>query len=180
MTLLTGLAYPWAVTGLAQALFPWQANGSLIEENGTVIGSVLIGQNFTASGYFHPRPSAAGSGYDAGASSGSNYGVTSKALTEALTGRVAAEKQLNGSAAAIPADLVTASGSGLDPHITPEAALYQVPRIARVRNMSVPTLEALVARQTEGRTLAVLGMKRVNVLALNRELDKIGSGSSAP
>ena len=170
MALLIGLVYPLAVTGAAQALFPKRANGSLIVESGTVIGSTLIAQNFTEARYFHPRPSAVG--FSADNSGGSNLGVTSKALNDMLKQRIAAEKDLNGDGK-IPADLIMASGSGLDPHITPEAALYQAQRIAKARNLKIENVRALVARMTEGPTLGILGMPRVNVLAINRALDRM-------
>lgn len=171
MILLTGLAYPLAVTGIAQTVFPNRANGSLIEETGTVIGSKLIAQDFTAPGYFQARPSAVS--YAADNSGASNLGVTSKALNDTFAERTAAQKAINGEGN-IPADMITASGSGLDPHITPEAAQYQAARVASARGLEIQDVQALVTRMTEGRTLGVFGMPRVNVLAINRELDKMG------
>ena len=170
MTFLTGLAYPLLVTGFSQAIFPDQANGSLVEKDGRIIGSKLIAQNFVSPRYFHPRPSA--TGYEGDNSGASNLGMTSKALNAIIKNRIAGLERLNGKAS-IPADLVTASGSGLDPHITPEAALYQVERVAHARKLRPEEVQALVDRMTEGRTLGVLGMPRVNVLALNLELDRM-------
>lgn len=168
---LTGYAYPMFITALAQGLFPHQANGSLIEKNGKVIGSELIAQNFTEKKYFHPRPSAAGAGYEANNSGASNLSVTSKKLNDSFQERIAALKKEN--KGVIPVDLITASGSGLDPHITPEAAVYQAPRIAKARNIEVSAINALISDHTEGRTLGFIGMPRVNVLALNLALDKM-------
>lgn len=171
---LTGLLYPLVLTGLAQGLFPGRANGSLVrDEKGQVVGSELIGQPFTAPLYFQPRPSAAGAGYDPLASSGSNFGPTSKKLRERIAAELARLRRENPDApAAIPSDLVTASASGLDPHLSPEAARWQLPRIARARQISAERLEALLKSQLEGRDLGFLGEPRVNVLLLNLALDR--------
>src|ERR1700722_15654350 len=169
-TVLLGLVYPFVVTGLAQVLFPRQANGDLITVNGKVVGSHLIGQPFSSPGYFRSRPSAAGTGYDAGNSSGSNLGPTNKMLIDRMTGDVQKAHAEN-PGAPVPIDLVTTSGSGLDPDISPEAAAFQVPRVARERGMSEADLNALVGNHTHGRQLGFLGDPRVNVLELNLDLD---------
>lgn len=169
-TVLLGVVYPLAVTGLAQALFPGKANGQLLKKNGKLVGSRIIGQDFTGPGYFHSRPSAAGTGYDPTASGGSFLGPTSKALTE----RVKADAQKNQAenpSQPVPIDLVTASGSGLDPEISPAAAEFQIPRVARERRMSETQVRALVAKHTLGRQFGFLGEPRVRVLELNLDLD---------
>ncbi len=171
-TLVFGLIYPLGVTGLSRLLFPKQATGSLIERNGQVVGSKLIGQTFSSDKYFHSRPSAAGTGYDATASSASNLAPTNQALADRVKSDVAKLQQEN-PGTSIPADLVTSSGSGLDPEISPAAAEFQIPRIAKVRGISVDSLKAIVSRHTQARTFGIFGEPRVNVLELNLDLDSL-------
>lgn len=184
LTLITGLAYPLAMTGIAQALFPRQAQGSLIERNGTVIGSELIGQQFESDKYFHGRPSATTrpdpddstktvpAPYNAANSGASNLGPSNKALIDRVQADIDKLKQENPSVP-VPIDLVTTSASGLDPHISPDAALFQIPRIARARNLPEERIRQLVAEYTEGRLFGLLGEPRVNVLLLNLALDQV-------
>ena len=169
-TMLFGVLYPLATTGVAQVLFPDRANGQLIERDGKVIGSRIIGQAFSSPGYFRGRPSAAGSGYDAANSAGTNLGPTNKKLVDGVTGQIAAAQKGNPSAA-VPIDLVTTSASGLDPHISPAAALFQAPRVARERGRSEEEVRRLVDAEIEGRQFGTLGEPVVNVLELNLALD---------
>lgn len=171
-TLLTGVAYPLAITGIGETLLKDRANGSLLTRDGKVIGSSLIGQPFAANGYFHPRPSAAGDGYDAAASSGSNLGPTTQKLIDRVKGEVATLRSA-GVAGPIPVDAVTTSASGLDPDISPENALLQVPRVAAARGLKEEQVRALVAGYTQGRGLGMLGEPHLNVLELNLALDAL-------
>ena len=182
LTLLTGIVYPIAMVGLAHLLFPRQADGSLIVRDGQVVGSALIGQNFSSPRYFHPRPSAAGDkGYDAANSGASNLGPTNKTLIETVRSRVSTlrEHEPGINHGAIPIDMVTASGSGLDPEITPAAAEIQVPRVAKVRGLSEAAVHSLVSTYTRGRTLGVLGEPGVDVLELNLALDNLGANGQS-
>jgi K+-transporting ATPase ATPase C chain len=178
-TLLTGLAYPVLVTGIAQVLFPSQANGSLIRDGDKIVGSELIGQAFASPRYFWSRPSAtAPYAYNAGASTGTNQGPLNPALKDAVAARVKALREADpGNTAKIPVDLVTSSGSGLDPHISPAAAYYQVSRVVRERGLAADMVRNLVDQQIEGRTFGLLGEPRVNVLRLNRALDRLSASS---
>jgi K+-transporting ATPase ATPase C chain len=187
LTLITGLAYPLAMTGIAEVIFPNQAQGSLIERNGTVVGSALIGQQFTSDKYFHGRPSATTAPdpndatktvpapYNASNSGGSNYGPSNKALIDRVQGDIDALKKENASQP-VPSDLVTTSASGLDPDISPEAALFQVPRVAKARNLPENRIRQLVGESTQARLLGLLGEPHVNVLQLNLALDKLAAG----
>ena len=179
MTVITGLAYPFAVTGLAQLIFPNQANGSLIVRDGQVIGSALIGQLFTGPDHFHPRPSAAGAGYEADKSGATNLSVSNRMLIDTILARMGALRADVGERR-IPIDMVTSSGSGLDPHISPAAAFAQAARIARARKMAEADVWALIRAHMEERTFTILGERRVNVLQLNLALDGLAKDGSPP
>jgi K+-transporting ATPase ATPase C chain len=170
-TILLGIVYPLVVTGIAQLLFPRQANGQLLQKAGKLVGSSIIGQGFSGSAYFHSRPSSAGNGYDAANSNGSQLGPTNQKLIDRVKADVSAAQADNPSTA-VPIDLVTASGSGIDPHITPASAEFQLSRVAKERGTSVDRIAVLVAKHTEGRQLGILGEPRVNVLELNLDLDQ--------
>ena len=174
LTLITGLLYPLVILGLGQTFFPSQANGSLVRDGDRIVGSALIGQNFTDARYFHPRPSAAGDGYNASASSGSNLGPTSQALADRI-GEGGTAARTEGVTGPVPADRVTTSGSGLDPDISPANAFGQVNRVAAARGIAPDQVRALVERSIERPTLGVLGDPHVNVLLINRQLDRIGA-----
>jgi K+-transporting ATPase ATPase C chain len=170
-TILLGIVYPLVVTGIAQVIFPKQANGQLIQKSGKIVGSRIIGQGFSGASYFHSRPSAAGNGYDTANSAGSNFGPTNQKLIDRVRGGVASA-QADSPGTSVPIDLVTTSASGFDPHITPASAEYQMPRVAKERGTTVDQLRALLDSHTEGRQLGVLGEPRVNVLELNLQLDE--------
>lgn len=169
---ITGLAYPALITGIAQVALPAQANGSLIVDHGTIVGSELIAQGFSSPRYFHPRPSAAGKGYDASNSAATNLAPGSRELRDAIAARVAAARAEGMTGGSVPPDLVTTSASGLDPDLSPEAAFSQIPRIARARGMAEPSLRALVERAIARPLLGIIGEPHVNVLMLNRQLDR--------
>lgn len=177
-TVLLGLVYPLVVTGLAQALFRDKANGQLVGRNGQPVGSAIIGQGFAAPGYFHSRASAAGNGYDATSSGGTNLGPTNKKLIDSVKAAVDAARKDNPNAD-VPIDLVTSSASGFDPHLSPDAAMFQVPRVAMARRMSESDVRAMVEAHVEGRQLGFLGEPRVNVLMLNLALDDASPGVRA-
>lgn len=177
LTILTGLAYPLAITGIARVIFPWQSSGSVVTRDGQTVGSALIGQAFSSAGYFHSRPSAAGNGYDASSSGGSNLGPTNKTLIDTVRKRLKDEVETDPgiSASQVPIDLVTASGSGLDPEISPAAAALQVSRVAKARGMSEEAVNQLVQENTRGRWMGMLGEPGVNVLMLNLALDGVAA-----
>jgi K+-transporting ATPase ATPase C chain len=177
-TVLTGLAYPALLTGIAQLVFPAQANGSLVRDGGTVVGSELIGQTFATARYFHGRPSGAGKGYDATASGGSNFGPASQALVDRIKGDLKTVRA-DGLTGPVPADMVTASGSGLDPDVSPETAYAQVARVARARGIAEGVVKAMVDAAVRSPLGAVLGEPRVNVLQLNRQLDRASAQPGA-
>jgi potassium-transporting ATPase KdpC subunit len=170
-TVLLGLVYPLVVTGLAQLIFPHKANGQLLNNGGKVVGSSIIGQGFSGAGYFHSRPSAAGNGYDAANSGGSNFGPTNQKLLDRVKGDVATAQAEN-PGTPVPIDLVTTSASGFDPHITPASAEFQLPRVAKARGIPIEKLRTIVAKHTETRQFGILGEARVNVLELNLDLDE--------
>jgi K+-transporting ATPase ATPase C chain len=174
-TILLGIIYPLVVTGIAQVVFPRQANGQLIQKAGNLVGSSIIGQGFSGPAYFHSRPSAAGNGYDAANSNGSQLGPTNQKLIDRVKADVSAAQAEN-PGTAVPIDLVTASGSGVDPHITPASAEFQLSRVAKERGTTVDRMAVLVAKHTEGRQLGILGEPRVNVLELNLDLDQLFPG----
>lgn len=178
-TVLLGVAYPLAITGIAQLTMPYKANGQLIVRNGEVIGSAIIGQSFTSDKYFHSRPSAAGNGYDAANSAGSNLAQSNRALVDRVDAAVAVYQKQN-PGKAVPVDLITTSASGLDPDISPAAALYQVHTVAAARHLPEDAVRALVEKHIEGRTLGLLGEQRVNVLRLNLDLDQLAAQKTHP